>query len=99
MATPSAPYFFRKLDDHPKFRPLFRLGQHVALLGRGEAALRRQAILIERRKLRGLLDAALDGVLVLERAAFRGDQPEHHHLVALRQEPQRLETAGAISVV
>ena len=43
----SAPHFVGKFDDHPQLGPLLVLGQHVAFLGRGEAALRRQAQLIE----------------------------------------------------
>src|SRR5262249_13678013 len=97
--NPSTPDVLGKLDDHAELRPLFLLRQHVALLGRGEATLRRAAILIELRELRGLLYAWLDIGLLLERAALRGDQPEHHHLRALRQEPHRLEAAGTIGVV
>jgi hypothetical protein len=43
-----------------KLRPLLVLGQHIAFLGRGKAALRRQAELIERHIFRRLLDAAFD---------------------------------------
>ena len=45
------PHLVRHLDDQPQLRPLLVLGQHVALLGRGEAALRRQAELVERRRI------------------------------------------------
>ena len=38
-----APHLLRHLDDHPQLGPLLVLGQDVALLGRGKAALRRQA--------------------------------------------------------
>ena len=57
------------------------------------------AELLERRELRRLVDAALDVVLLLQRADLGGDEAEHHDLVALRQEPQRLEAAGAVGVV
>ena len=46
-----------------------------------------------------LVDAALDVVLLLQRAALGGDEAEHHDLVALGQEAQRLEAAGALGVV
>src|SRR5437899_2589032 len=95
----STPNFLGELHDHPEFRPLLVFGQYVALLGRGKAALRRETILIERRELTRFLDAALDVVLLLQRAALRRDQPEHHHLVALRQEPHRLEATGTVGVV
>ena len=75
------------------------LGQHVAFFGRGEAALRRQAQLIERDIFGCLLDALLDVVARLQPAGLRGDQTEHDDLVALRQETQRLETTGALAVV
>src|SRR5438874_10066627 len=92
----SAPHLLRKLHDHPQLRPLLVFGQNVALLGRGEAALRGEAELLARRKLRGLVDAALDVVLLLQRAAFGGDEAEHHGLVAFRQKPQRLKAARAL---
>src|ERR1700704_5572718 len=95
----STPDFLGKLHDHPEFRPLFLFGQRVSFLRRGEATLWRETILIERRKLGCLLDTPLDVVLLLERTALRGDQPEHHHLGALRQKAHRLEAAGAIGVV
>ena len=54
---------FDQFHDHAQLGPLLVLGQHVALLGRGEAALRRQAKLIERDVFGRLVDAALDVVL------------------------------------
>src|SRR5215467_4801503 len=45
------------------------------------------------------LDAALDIVLLLECAALGGDEAEHDDLVALGQEAQRLEAAGALGIV
>ncbi len=73
--------------------------KHVAFFGRGEAALRRQAELIEGDVFGRLVDAALDVVLAFQLAGFRGDQAEHQLLVAFGKEAQRLETAGAIAVV
>src|SRR6266851_1785188 len=93
-AYSSSPHLLRYLDDHPQLRPLFRFGQHVAVLGRGKAALRRQAQLIDVDEFCRLVDAAPELVATLERAGFRRHQPEHH-LLALRHEAQRLETAGA----
>ncbi len=75
------------------------LGQDIALLGRGKAALRRQAELLQRRVFRGCLDPALEIVLALDLAEFRGHQPEHDLLLPLGQEAQRLEAASALGVV
>ena len=86
------------LDDQPQLGELLVEGERVALDGGGEAALRGEAELVERDVLRGLVDPALEGVLVLERAALGGDQAEHD-LLALRHEPQRLEATGALVVV
>src|SRR4051812_1157732 len=57
------PDVLRHLDDAREFRPLLVLGQHIAFLGRGKAALARQTKLIERRVLRGFINAALEIVL------------------------------------
>ena len=47
VAAQLAPDFLGHLDDHLQLRPLLVLGQDIAFLGGGEAALRRQAKLIE----------------------------------------------------
>ena len=73
-------------------------GQGVALHGRGEAALRREAQLIDGDVARGLFDPPLELVLGLELAALGGDEAEHDQLV-LGHEPQRLEPSGAGVVV
>ena len=52
--TSLSPDFVGDFDDHAQLRPLLVLGQRVALLGRGEAALRRQAELVEIDELRRL---------------------------------------------
>src|SRR4051812_40835489 len=93
------PHLVGELLDHAKLRPLLLLGKDVALLGGGEAALRREAELLQRSELGRLVDPPLDVVLLLERTALGGDEPEYHGLVALRQEAQRLEAAGAVAVV
>src|SRR6185312_557608 len=82
-----APYLLGDLDDQLQLAPLVLLGEDVALDGRGEAALAREAELLERRVARRLLDAALEVVLRLELAALRRHQAEHDLLVALRQQP------------
>src|SRR3569623_1160063 len=69
-----APNHLRHLDDHPQLRPLLVLGERVALLGRGKAALRRQRQLLERRELRRLVDPALVRVLGLELPGLGGNQ-------------------------
>src|SRR5712691_2608370 len=99
VCRPSSPHLVGEGDDHAQLRPLLVLGEDIAFLGRGEAALGREAELLERRELGRLLDPALDVVLLLERAALGGDEAEHHDLVALGQVAQRLEAAGALAVV
>src|ERR1700751_5673385 len=79
--------------------PLLFLGEDVTLFRRGEAALRRQRKLLQRSEFGGLLEAALDVVALLQFAEFRGDQADHHNLVALRQIAQRLETTGAVGII
>jgi hypothetical protein len=59
-----------------------------------EAALRREAELLERHELRGLVDAALEHVLRLHLAELGGHQAEDDDLV-LGQEAQRPEVARA----
>src|SRR5215475_4122042 len=98
FSSPS-PYFLRQLDDHAQLRPFLLLGENVALLGGGEAALRGQAELLERREFGGFLNAAFDIVLLLQRSALGGDEAKHHNLVALRKKAQRLEAAGPLGVV
>src|SRR4029077_8316996 len=77
---PSSPDLVGDLHDPPELRPLLVLGQDIALLGGGEAALRREAELIEVDVPCGLVDAALELVLGFERPALRSDEPEHDHL-------------------
>src|SRR5919108_2039498 len=95
----SPPHFAGDVGDHPQFRPLLVLGEDIAFLGGGKAALRRETELLERSKFARFVDAAFYIVLLLERAALGGDEAEHHDLVAFRQEAQRLEAAGALGVV
>src|SRR5436190_3119922 len=97
-AIASLPHLVRHLDYQREFGPLFALGEQVAMVRAREAALRRQAQVLERYELRGFVDAALERVLRLERAGFRGDEAEHH-LLPLRELAQRAEAAGALAVV
>src|SRR5687768_11055116 len=97
-SSPS-PHLIRDLHDFAHLGPLLLLGEDVALLGRGEAALRAECELLHRREFRRLVDPALDDVLALERAALRGDDADHDDLLALGQESQRFETAGTLAVV
>src|ERR1700749_2444683 len=85
------------VDDQGELVPLLLLGEVVALLGRGEAALAGQAELVEGGVLGGLVDPALDEVLGLELAALAGDHAEHDPL-ALGQVAERLEAARALVV-
>src|SRR5262245_58998286 len=93
------PHLFGDFDHFAHLGPLLLFGEDVALLGRGEAALRAERELFQRRVFRRLVDAALDVIFLLQRAALRGYQANHRDLVALRQEAQRLETAGTLGVV
>src|SRR6516165_968154 len=93
-ARTSAPDFIGQFDDHGELCPLLVLGEAVAVLGGGEAALRGEAELVDVDELRRLLDAPPDLVLAFEHTGLRGDEAEHHRL-ALGDEPQRLEAAGA----
>src|SRR4051794_17185469 len=61
--TWSAPDLFRGLDDQRQLRQLILTRELVALRGRGEAALRREAELLDVDVLRGRLDPALELVL------------------------------------
>src|SRR5215470_1992647 len=95
----SSPHLVGDLDDHAKLRPLLLLGEDIAFLGRGKAALGREAQLLDIDVFGRFVDAALDRVLLLQCAALRGDEAEHHLLLPLGHEPQRPEAAGAVGVV
>src|SRR4051812_29297393 len=95
----SAPHLPGYFQDHLHLFPPGRLGQHIAFLGRGKAALGRKTELVEGDEFRRLVDALLDVVLLFQRARFRRDQTEHDLLAALRHEAERLETAGPFGVV
>src|SRR6266536_5556545 len=95
---PSAPDLLGGLDDAAELGDLLVVGEQVALDRGGEAALRRQAELLQGHEAAGLVDAPLQLVLGFELAALGGDQAEHHQL-ALRHEAERLEAAGAGVVV
>src|SRR5256886_6574162 len=94
----SAPDLGGGLDDEGELGHLLVVAQRVSLHRGREAALRGQAELVQRHVLGRLVDAALQGVLGLQLAAFRGDQAEHD-VLARRHEPQRGEAAGAGVVV
>src|SRR5262245_4673243 len=94
-----APYLLGDLDDHREFGPLLFLGQNISLLGGGEAALGREAQLVERSVFPRLIDPPLDVVSPLQRATLGGDEAHYHSLLALWQETQRLEPARALCVV
>ena len=64
----SSPHFLRHLHDPPQLRPLLLLGEDIAFLGRGEAALRREAKLLECNIFRRFVNAALEIVRAFERA-------------------------------
>ncbi len=93
-----APDLARRLDDEAQLRGLLLHAQVVAVDGRREPALRREAELVDVGEPRGLLDPSLELVLALELAALGGHETEHDEL-ARRQEAQRLEAARALVVV
>ena len=73
--VPLAPDLARGFDDEPQLGDFFIEGQRVAVDRRRKAALRAEAKLIERHVLGGLVDPALQLVLVFERPALGGDRP------------------------
>src|SRR5882724_4113157 len=46
-----------------------------------------------------LFQPPLDVIFLFEFTEFRGDEADHHDLVALWQKPKRLEAAGALGIV
>src|SRR5829696_9404369 len=92
------PDFACDLHAPPELGALLVLAQQVAQLRIGEAALRRQAELVDRCELGRLVDAALELVLALQLAGLRRHDAQHD-LLALREKAQRLEAAGAVGVV
>src|SRR5262245_45425267 len=93
-----APDLASGLDTQPELRPLLFLGEVVAVVRAGEAALRADAQVLERHELRRLVDAPLEDILGFELRQLGGNQPEHH-LLALGDVAQRLEAARALVVV
>src|SRR5258708_1415884 len=93
------PHLVGDLDRKAQLGPLLVLAKDVALLGGGETALRRYRQLLQRREFRRFLQPPLDMVLLFQFADLRGDDADHPDLVALRQKPQRLESAGPIGIV
>jgi hypothetical protein len=73
---PQPPHTNGKLDHHA-LRPLFLLGEHIALLGGSEAALRRETKLVEGGKFGCLVDAVFDVALLFQLARFCRDQLKH----------------------
>src|SRR3954469_10225585 len=88
-----APALLCGLHDEPQLVDLLLDGEGVALDRGREAALGREAELVEVDVLGGLLDPAFQEVLALELALLGRHQAEHDDL-ALGHEAQRLEAAG-----
>src|SRR5215469_7197832 len=91
--VPAAPHLTRSFDDEAQFGFLLLDRQSVAFDGRGKAALRAEAELVERHVFRGLVDAALQIVLAFERRPLAGDETQYNALVASRHKAQRVEPA------
>lgn len=80
--------------DQFELVPLFQLGQLVADLTGGKAALRTQAKTVERDILFCLMDAGDYSIFVLQTGRF-GRYKTQHHLFAICNILQRLKAAGA----
>src|SRR5690349_8157223 len=63
VAASLTPHLARRLDDEAELFRLLPGAQRIAIDGRGEAALRAEAQLLERHVFRRLVDAALQFVL------------------------------------
>src|SRR3546814_9052875 len=74
------------LDAARQLPPLVVLPQLVAVGGRGEAALVTERALLERHKLRRLVDALLEGLLALDLGPLGAHQAEHHALASRHEE-------------
>src|SRR5215469_11123170 len=75
--VPAAPHLTRGFDDEAQFGFLLLDRQSVAFDGRGKAALRAEAELLQRHVFGGLVDAALQVVLALERRPLAGDETQY----------------------
>ena len=93
-----APDLARRLDDQLELGPLLVVAQRVALDGGGEAALPREAELLDVDVAAASSMRRLSVVLALELAALGRDQAEDDELAG-RHEAQRLEAARAGVVV
>ena len=82
--------------DQFELVPLFQLGQLVADLTGGKAALRTQAKTVERDILFCLMDAGDYSIFVLQTGRF-GRYKTQHHLFAICNILQRLKAAGRAS--
>src|SRR6266849_5210810 len=93
-----APHLARRLYDELELAPLIVHRQQVAGSHRREAALWAECEMLERNVSRRLVDARAQVVVVLEARLFRRHQAQHHVLAA-RNQTQRLKAPGAIGVV
>src|SRR5581483_66483 len=91
---PLSPDLLCNFHDQPELVGLLLAREHVALHGRGEAALRRETQLLEVDVAGGLVDAAAQKLALLEFATFGGDEPQHHYL-SLWHKAQWLEASRA----
>src|SRR5918995_4933465 len=85
----STPHFLGGLYDEAELGELLLVGEVVALDRGREAALRRQAQLLDRHEARGIFDAPLEMIFVLELAPLGRHQAQGNHL-AFGHEAQRL---------
>src|SRR5437879_11186967 len=93
-----SPHVGGHLDDARELRLLIGLAERIADDRAGEAALRAQAELLDRREPRSLVDAALEALRAFERGRLARHQSQYHDLAA-RKQPKRRERAGPRRVV
>ena len=93
-----APHLARCLGHEFQLRDLVADRHGVAADAGGEAALRRQSKLVERRVARRLFDAPFQLVLGFHLRTFGRDETKHGGL-AFGQEAQRRKAAGARRIV
>src|SRR5262245_3004424 len=96
-SSPS-PHASRSLEHHVQLTPLLVFGEQIARNTGGEAALRAEREVLERKVPARLVDPSAELVHRLEAPGLGGDQPEHRNC-ALPDEAQGSKTAGALGVV
>src|SRR5215469_6021990 len=92
------PELARRIDHNLELTPLLFFAEQIPVRRRRETALRAEGELFDRHVARSVLDAADQIVWTLDIGDLTAHQPQHHAL-ALRNEAQRLESAGSRRIV